>query len=139
MWRGWRDRAALAGWNGYRANDVSTDGKVIVGTVWDPDQMFVKWSGTPLVASVLGPAGSFDNLRVNRDGSVVVGTSGAAGAGAAFWNSAGQRSVLSLLGSTTDVNGWSLRNATGVSDDGKFIVGIGSHDDITEGWVAHLP
>ena len=123
------------GWANYEANDVSSDGKVIVGTVWDPTPTFVRWSGTPLVAVRVAPALEFDNLRVNGDGSVMVGTNSSA----VLWDSSGQHTVQSLLGSTTDVNGWTLRNATGVSDDGKFIVGIGAHGGVTEGWAAHLP
>lgn len=127
---------ALSGWVSYQASDVSTDGKVIVGLVTDPNFLIVKWSGTALTPVALSPADGFDNLRVNGDGSVVVGTVSST---ATIWNSAGQKTVLSLLGSTTDVSGWTLRNATGVSDDGKFIVGIGAHGSVTEGWVAHLP
>jgi hypothetical protein len=38
-----------------------------------------------------------------------------------------------------DLTGWRLRQARGVSDDGKTITGMGDHGGNPEAWVAHLP
>jgi hypothetical protein len=67
---------------------------------------------------------------------VVVGDSGGV---AALWNSQGLSNLDSILGNISDLNGWTLYNATSISDDGKVITGTGDHNGSTEGFVVHLP
>ena len=51
----------------------------------------------------------------------------------------GAHTVTSLLGTTSDLTGWTLTYTTDVSDDGKVIIGTGTHGGVNEGWIAHLP
>src|SRR5450432_684785 len=115
--------------------DVSTDGKVVVGEV---DSRCVKWSGTPLMPSVVG---SFNCLATNQDGSLIVGNDGNNEPIAMVWNGAAHK-VTDLLGATPDLAGWTLSSAVAVSDDGKYVAGNGTNTANgahSEGWVAHLP
>ncbi|MCX6908330.1 MAG: hypothetical protein NTY01_09830 [Verrucomicrobia bacterium] len=77
-------------------------------------------------------------LAITRDGSVIVGIS----CGDAFvWDSVnGMRSLKTILVNDyhLDLTGWSLEKATGISDDGKTIVGDGFHNKASEAWIAHL-
>jgi len=77
-------------------------------------------------------------LAITRDGSVIVGIS----CGDAFvWDSVnGMRSLKTILVNDyhLDLTGWSLEKATGISDDGKTIVGDGFHNKTSEAWIAHL-
>lgn len=131
----------LVNWYSPIARDVSTDGKVIVGHTKDPaDTVAVKWSGADLSPSVLGPGQA---LCTNGDGRVIGGYSYSSDASwvATIWDSAGvQRTVKDLLGATPDLTSdWTLGHVVGISDDGKFLVGNGTHGTKSEGWVAHLP
>ena len=121
------------------AKDVSTDGKVIVGSahlsVPSSANYAVKWSGAPLSLTVLGPGQA---NCTNGSGSVIAGLD--VNANATIWDSAGvARTVKALLGATPDLTGWTLTEVRGISDDGKFVAGNGVHDGQDEGWVAHLP
>jgi len=88
-------------------------------------------------------------LAITRDGSVIVGIS----CGDAFiWDGAnGMRSLKMVLANDyhLDLSGWSLEKATGISDDGKTIVGDGwriskdifgqqQYRGQDEAWIAHL-
>ena len=116
---------------------MSTDGKVIVGSADAASTVFaVKWSGAGFSPSVLGTGQSFSG---NPDGSVIVGTDEFA-ANATIWDKAGAHAVVDVLSATPDLTSdWSLSDAIGISDDGKFLVGSGEHGGHGEGWVAHLP
>lgn len=136
---------ALSSWIYTSATDVSTDGKVIVGWASAESevlagQIAVKWSGGSLTPTALGPAaGQAGALGVNKDGSVIVGYQGGT-TEATFWDSAGPHALKSLLGATPDLTSdWKLDSANAVSDDGKFVVGYGTHQNHREAWVAHLP
>jgi uncharacterized membrane protein len=131
----------LVNWYSPAARDVSTDGKVIVGHTKDPaDTVAVKWSGADLSPSLLGPGQA---LCTNSDGTVIGGYSflGDGSQVATIWDSGGvQRAVKDLLGATPDLTSdWTLAYVVGISDDGKFLVGSGTHAGKSEGWVAHLP
>jgi probable HAF family extracellular repeat protein len=101
------------------------------------------------VMSGLGflPGESFSTMAydVSADGSVVVGLSrrdGVADNEAILWSAetgmVRVRDMLINLG--INVDGWSLEEATGVSDDGLTIVGNGRNPDgFVEAWVAHIP
>jgi hypothetical protein len=86
---------------------------------------------------------------VSADGSVIVGvgeTFSEPGVGAiheAFlWTA--ETGILNLrdfliASGVTGLDGWTLTEANGVSSDGLTIVGTGTHDGITEAWVATIP
>ncbi|HKO49400.1 MAG TPA: hypothetical protein VJV79_16830 [Polyangiaceae bacterium] len=135
----------LSAWVYSIASDVSTDGKVIVGSAsLESDilygQVAVKWSGASHSPTLLGGGPMFGSAAaVNLDGSVIVGSQSNPSV-AMLWNDTGGHTVKSLLSSTPDLTSdWTLESATGVSDDGKFVVGVGAHGSIGEAWIVHLP
>ncbi|HEY0467578.1 MAG TPA: hypothetical protein VGC79_25430, partial [Polyangiaceae bacterium] len=135
----------LSNWSATGATDVSTDGKVIVGWAsleWEIlyGQKAVKWTGTSLTPTVIGEGPvQASATAVNFDGSVIVGGQGSPVV-ATLWDSAGAHTLKSLLGATSDLTSdWTLDRAFGVSDDGKWVVGTGTHQNHGEAWVAHLP
>ncbi len=116
---------------GTGANAISADGTVVAGT---NGSGAVRWVNGQ-AATALG--GTEAARAVNGDGSVVVG-----GYAEAFiWDAAnGYRALATVLTAAgADLTGWTLTGATGVSSDGKVIVGVGSHNDSDEGWIARLP
>ena len=84
---------------------------------------------------------------VSPDGSVIVGSAGSASTvsdRAAFvWTSGGQMQNLRdllLADGIAELDGWTLLNATGISGDGRTIVGYGVNPDgNTEAWIATIP
>ena len=80
---------------------------------------------------------------VSSDGSVVVGQGLTVSGGEAFiWDSInGIQNLQAVLEVQfgLDLTGWTLSNATGVSADGLTIVGTGTHDGITEAFIAVIP
>jgi uncharacterized membrane protein len=136
---------ALPTWTSTTATDVSTDGKVIVGwTSLESEiltgQVAVKWTGASLSPTAIGTASvAASAAAVNLDGSTIVGYQGYPLV-AMLWDSAGEHTVNTLLGATPDLTSdWTLDSAVGVSDDGKFVVGTGTHQSHGEAWIAHLP
>jgi len=115
------------------AYDVSPDGTVIIGlaTIGGLSHA-VRWNN--LVPTDLG-----DGIArgTNANGTVVVGRTNAQVA--TVWDAQGTHTLSSMLGSTSDLSGWTLTNAIDVSDDGKVIVGQGIHGSFREGFIAHLP
>jgi uncharacterized membrane protein len=84
---------------------------------------------------------------LSGDGSVIVGDRYHLRIGkeevrdAFIWDSTnGARDLKSVLVNDyhLDLTGWLLRSATGISSDGKTIVGIGLHSGHVEVWVARL-
>ena len=90
------------------------------------------------------PGGAFSSvaLATSADGSVVVGSSAGAGGGEAFvWDPAnGMRSLAALLEERgVDLTGWTLSEATGMSADGRVVVGTGTNPaGQMEAWLAML-
>jgi probable HAF family extracellular repeat protein len=140
------------------AEDASYDGSVIVG--WgigssdeNPEgfqsEAFRWTQATGMVGLGDLTGGRFYSLAngVSGDGSVVVGqaTSGDApatdGLEAFVWTQeTGMRSVRSVLAAAgVDMTGWVLASATGVSSNGRTLVGFGVHDGRGEAWIATLP
>jgi hypothetical protein len=79
-------------------------------------------------------------LDVSSDGSVVVGTSFAFGA--FYWTEqTGMIRLQDLLVSlgVTNLDGWTLTRAEGISPDGRTIVGAGGHNGHLEAFVATIP
>lgn len=116
------------------ANAVSGDGAVAVGNrnnaacYWTESDGFVSIGTQGVVSSA---------LAVNHDGSVIVGRAniGSGGGTAAFvWTAkSGLQSLSSLLLSQgVDLSGWlykgqpSLVEATGISADGRYVIGNGT-------------
>ncbi len=133
------DLGSLSGMGGSSlANDVSADGRVVVGEAGDADGndyafRWVEGSTTGVAGNVqmhnLGSlGGNFSTASaVSRDGSIVVGqASSQADDDLAFrWSEAtGMESVAAWLArNDVDVGGALLLNARGVSDDGNVVVG----------------
>lgn len=91
------------------------------------------------------PGGNQDSRAtdVSRDGSIIVGASDTYRGFQAFrWDEKfGMISVQNLLANRgIDMEGWLLKSAVAVSDDGTRIVGTGYNPDgIEESWLAELP
>jgi hypothetical protein len=92
------------------------------------------------------PGGAFDSeaYAVSADGSVVVGIGWSpSGNDAILWTSGGGMvSVRDLLVNhgVSNLTGWRLGWASGVSADGRTIVGTGINPfGGTEGWIATVP
>jgi probable HAF family extracellular repeat protein len=92
------------------------------------------------------PGGVFHSLAwgTNFDGSVVVGESSTnlAGGGAFLWTpDRGLRQLAAVLRDDCglDLGAWRLDSATGISADGRIVVGNGINPQgNTEAWIAHL-
>jgi probable HAF family extracellular repeat protein len=135
---------------GGNAFGISADGNVIVGiSAATAGVLAFRWTNPATGGSGMAslgdlPGGSaFSRANaVSADGSVVVGQSiGPAGMEAFVWSAAeGMRSVKTLLTDAgLDMSGWTLEVATGVSADGRTIVGYGPNPlGSYEGWIAHL-
>lgn len=121
-----------------RARDVSADGSVVVG-FGTPDALGIRareafrWDATNGMQGLGDLAGGDFRSQahaISPDGSVVVGQ-GRSGSGdeAFVWDeSHGMRSLPELLeAGGVDLSGWQLEAATGVSADGRTIVGYGSN------------
>jgi probable HAF family extracellular repeat protein len=138
----------LAGGSPYSiALGVSSDGSVAVGQAEGASgfEAFRWTSAGGMVGLGHLSGGSFGSASaVSGDGSVVVGYDRVAGVGqvAFIWDPVhGMRDlhqVLTDLG--IDLTGWGLAEATGISSDGRTIVGYGaSPNGQREAWIAFLP
>jgi probable HAF family extracellular repeat protein len=141
---------------------VSSDGRWIVGSGTSPHDW---WNGSAKEAARWTPDGEIEGLgflpgdetfkhslatAISDDGRVVVGqaqSSGFAGGNgthAVIWRPGeGIRTLESVLldyGIDVAAQGWQLDGATGISGDGRTIVGYGVFQrQGTQGWVARLP
>jgi uncharacterized membrane protein len=132
---------------------LSADGQTIVGQVdmYSP-QFGVRWvaaiwrNGTPVLLPEAG--GSWPETRgmaISGDGSLVVGYSSPLPGGpfsAFVWDEQhGLRNLSQILGDLgVDLAGWRLTGATGVSSDGRTIVGLGVDRLGQPGsWIATIP
>lgn len=131
---------------------MSADGTTVIG-----------WSGSNLGSEAfrysdgawlgLGMLGGDHSVAydTNADGSVIVGYSETPSSGPPFgpsaapflWDAAhGMRNLQDLLVDEygVDLEGLELENATGISDNGRTIVGYGINEDgDTEGWIVVVP
>jgi uncharacterized membrane protein len=92
------------------------------------------------------PGGTFHSIAfdVSADGTIVVGFGNTAPGSEAFiWDATnGMRNLKNLLvaAGVQEVEGWRLTEATGISADGRIIVGNGTNPSgQNEGWVVALP
>jgi probable HAF family extracellular repeat protein len=146
--------------DGGSARAVSADGSVVVGAnafETTPQNPFTttlqafRWAAAEGMVG-LGdlPGGRFfsEAYDVSADGSAVVGYSevGVRGgmpiSAAFYWTAAiGMVNLQDALVSAgvSNLDGWTLQRAHGVSADGLTIVGTGDHNGRTEPWVATIP
>jgi|JI10StandDraft_1071094.scaffolds.fasta_scaffold34683_2 probable HAF family extracellular repeat protein len=126
------------------ARDVSADGSVVVGFGSNSTSQSVAWiwdtaHGMRALPFVFGGAPSSSAWAVSDDGSIAIGSNN----GQAFiWDAQnGTQSLHALLfGLGVDVTGWFLTEATGVSADGRSIVGYGINPSgATEAFLAYIP
>ncbi|MBL1218969.1 MAG: hypothetical protein D8M59_15930 [Planctomycetes bacterium] len=130
-----------------QAFGITPDGNTIVGAYglpyeeacyWNPDDEFVT------IGTLPGSRKGY-SLDVSADASTIVGYSWwDTGENEAFiWTQAGGlRSLKEVLTADygLDLTGWTLRRATGISDDGSTICGWGTAPDgHIEGWKAVIP
>jgi len=130
------------------ATAVSADGSVVVGRGRSASgNEATRWTAADgLVGLGDLPGGVFSSVAraTSADGSVVVGASNSAsGAQAIYWTSErGMRSVRDMLiaGGVTELADWTLTDATGVSADGRTIVGQGRNPlGQPVAWIATVP
>mgnify|MGYP001574878119 CR=1 FL=1 len=131
------------------AHAISDDGKVIVGAGRGYSSGTHAFSYA-VASGVLTDLGELDGgddfsdaLAVNADGSVIVGQSGqASGTVAMIWDATnGMRNLKDVLVAqgVSNLAGWTLTRANGVSNDGLVVCGTGINPSgFTEGWVAVL-
>ena len=127
------------------ARAVSANGLVVVGggTTAEGQRAF-RWTqsgGMQELGDIIGGGNTTSAYAVSADGSFVVGNgSRPSGGGAWIWDeNNGIRSIVDILTNDgIDLGGWSLNVATGVSDDGLTVVGMGNHNGANEGWIVTL-
>ncbi len=136
----------LPGGSDSQAFGISADGGHIAGYSWSNGTIeAVVWqNGTPLGLGFMAGGSSTEAVDLSADGKVVVGAGDSAtGAEAFVWDARhGIRPLRQLLVQQYGLNldGWSLEEASAISDDGRTIVGTGTNPaGQREGWVARLP
>lgn len=134
---------------GCRANGVSADNSTIIGfntynDVNDNNRAFRWTAAEGFVDLGVLPGDQFSEAKaISADGTIIVGQSGTKFvSGRAFiWDKTnGMRDLKEVLvaGNPSLVN-WTLRSATGISADGKTIVGAGANPNgESEGFTAVL-
>jgi len=130
------------------ARDASGDGSVVVGisTTASGDYQAFRWTKQDgMVGLGALPTGNLESsaLAVSDDGLVVVGYSGYPTRRAFIWDEHNSIRDLREVLSTDfalDVTEWWLTEATGISSNGRVIVGYGINPDgNTEAWRAVIP
>ncbi len=125
------------------AKGVSGDGSVIVGQSGSSSGLRAfKWTLATGMQSlgVLTGGTSSNATAISDDGLTIVGQGdSSSGPTRTFlWTQTnGMQELETLLGGTLPA-GWVLFNPSGVSSDGKVIVGTGLHNGVQEGWVISL-
>lgn len=133
-----------------QATDVTPDGAFVVGTRYSttpfpeyaPIAVAFRWSrslGVQLLGTLPGALSDSRAYGVNGTGAIVVGAS----QGRAFrWTPNSMRDLRSVLiddyGLGDELRDWTLSVATDISDDGRTIVGNGSHAGVRKAWIATL-
>ena len=119
------------------ATAISADGSTIAG---DSQGEGFYWTAGSGIQS-LGSGVQTDSVSdITADGSIIIGQSGPS---AFIWDSTnGIRNLQTVLTNDYDLDltGWTLLNATGISDDGSIIVGVGLGPGgfTREGWIIDL-
>lgn len=134
---------------GCRANGVSADNSTIIGfnaynDANDNNRAFRWTAAEGFVDLGVLPGAQYSEARaISADGSVIIGLSGIkfAGSRAFIWDKTnGMRDLKEVLvAGNPNLANWTLRSATGISADGKTIVGSGTNPNgDTEGFTAVL-
>jgi probable HAF family extracellular repeat protein len=123
---------------------VSSDGSTVVVVVAEQPYLWTADGGMVSLGSLPGAIDS-QPLAISGDGSVVVGysVSDLYEEEAFVWDADhGMRVLQDVLANDygLDLTGWSLKGASGISDDGLTIVGMGvSPSGKREAWIAVIP
>ena len=134
---------SLTGYDASRATSISADASTIVGSASSANAVEAfRWTelgGMTGLGDLAGGAVSSKALDVSADGSIIVGTSESANGEEAFiWDAEnGMRSILDVFENdyASDLQGWVLLSATGISDDGSVITGYGINPaGLQEAW-----
>ena len=140
-----QDLNASAGASGpSRALGVSSNGSVIVGEAQFPAGAFTRkgafrWAGGAFTDLIPGITPSLATA-VSGDGTIVVGQVGTSTTSQAFrWKQGEPTVLISPLGTPPTAD--TTAAATGVSDNGKIVVGVSnptflSYQDVVTGWNA---
>lgn len=150
-WRpfgGMESLGTLNGYGGSRAASVSADGGIIVGTsstaVGQSDLAF-RWTASAGMQSLGAIAGgnSSSATAISSDGTLIVGFGGLSdGSQGAFIHHDTLGMVYLkdyLIGRGVNMTGWEqLLKATGVSADGRFVVGNGIFNGAERAFIADI-
>lgn len=132
------DLGTLPGDQFSEAYGISGNGKYVVGVSYDRLSQAFRWGQTDGMIGLgsLPPSDASRANAVSSDGSVIAGLS----SGAFVWDHThGIRSMKELLTRLGfDLADWVIEEATGVSDDGRTIVGNGSFHGFPKAWVAFV-
>ncbi len=143
----WTQAAGLEDLGTLGANDtdpffINPDASIIVGTTYDTETFNAfRWTQANgmQVLDLPDPAVSASAVDASDDASLIVGywIDYDYEAHAAIWTADGAFDLLAYLQSlnTLAINGWTFRNATGVSGDGSTIVGTGTHNGVDAGFI----
>jgi hypothetical protein len=119
-------------------SDVSTDGEVVFGTIGPVgDELGYRWTSG---GSTNLPGGI--PAATSGDGHAAVGQSAGL---ASVWDSANgwrdlEATLIDLYSLDSELAGWQLIEATGISDDATTIVGYGTNPGgDTEAWALAVP
>ena len=132
-----------------RANDLSADGTVVVGSTYmqySGTQPF-RWTvaeGLQIIGAPSGVLAYGNSTGVSRHGSRIVGYLHNYGNNLAFiWDEVNGIRVLKdelIDAGIAEVSDWALTEATDISDDGNTIVGYGINPQgKKEAWLVKLP
>lgn len=132
------------------ANAITTDGVTIIGVYSGGVTEAFRWTeATGMIGlGFLDPTNPrSEAFGVSADGSVIVGNSHTSPSidEAFIWDEVlGMRNLKTLLvQGGADLTGWTILQVSGVSADGRTLIGIGRREDpsrlIREAWVATIP
>ncbi|MBX9789555.1 MAG: hypothetical protein K2Y37_11630 [Pirellulales bacterium] len=131
------------------AEAISSDGTAVVGAglnVFSLQQAFLWTTGSAKLTPLGSASMQSHALAVSNSGNVVVGRAQPLPLGSAFiWDATnGMRSLQSVLinqyGLGPSLLGWTLTEATAISDNGKVIVGNGiDPQGHMQGWIFEVP
>lgn len=127
--------------SGGNVDEISGDGRVMVGSIGDRAMRWLDHKPQPL--GHLPGASTCEARAASDDGSRIVGLCTGRGVGkiAFIWDDvSGMRSVAAVLRANgVATPGWILHRALGVSADGVTLVGDGSREGKHEAWIATIP
>ncbi len=127
---------------------VSADGSTVVGySSSDVGLDAFRWTavtGMQSLGFLPGPFRSMFPYDVSGDGNTVVGFANGDEEEAFWWTTdsgmTSVRSVLESAGLSEQIEGWDIRRATAISDDGLTVAGTGHNPDGDfQGWIAVIP